>query len=243
MNKVQNRLFEMGVVVTKILDKYNIKYLIIFGTLLGAVRHKGFIPWDDDFDIAIFDEDYSRAIATLRKELPNNLFLEDEKSEPLFFHAWAHVKDCRSIVNRKIYKQDDYYLHKGLMLDLYRIKKMKRSQVENYLNKENYNYILRRFNKGLMSKQEYDDRILKLNEKIQEDNKILYKEDRDVFVSVYFYFEFDDIIPLSLIKFENHMFFCPHKPNNVLKTVYDDYMTLPPKEKRISHFSSVEFIK
>lgn len=242
MNNIQKRLFEMSVTVSQILEKHNIKYIIIFGTLLGAVRHKGFIPWDEDLDITIFEEDYERAIEALRKELPDNLFLEDEKSEPLYFHGWAHVKDCKTIVKRKIYKQDDLYAHKGLSLDIYRIKKMSITQVNNYINQENHNYILRRYNKGLMSKEEYDDRISKLNKKIIEDNKIIYKDDRDVFVSVYFYLEVNDIFPLSKIQFEGHTFPCPNNNENVLKMIYGDYMTLPPKEDRISHFESVDFI-
>ena len=52
MNQLQNKLLEMLTWLSKYLDEQNIRYYVVAGTFLGAVRHKGFIPWDDDVDIA-----------------------------------------------------------------------------------------------------------------------------------------------------------------------------------------------
>jgi lipopolysaccharide cholinephosphotransferase len=86
----------MASIIEEILDRHGIPHMLAFGSLLGAVRHRGFIPWDDDFDFLIFNEYYSEAIEVLRTELPDDCFLEDEKTEPKYFHAWAHVKDLKN---------------------------------------------------------------------------------------------------------------------------------------------------
>ena len=62
---VQKELLKMGKAVCDILEKNQIPYFIALGTLLGAVRHQGFIPWDDDFDLFLFDNSYEKAINCL----------------------------------------------------------------------------------------------------------------------------------------------------------------------------------
>ena len=58
-------------VVAEICNRHNIQYFADYGTLLGAVRHKGFIPWDDDIDISMFRSDYERFLKIAPAELPS----------------------------------------------------------------------------------------------------------------------------------------------------------------------------
>lgn len=61
-------------VIDDICSRHGIRYFAYFGTLLGAVRHKGFIPWDDDMDIALLREDYDKFQEIIEQELPYNLY-------------------------------------------------------------------------------------------------------------------------------------------------------------------------
>ena len=77
LEKVQSTLWEILLQVDSIFEKNNIRYFLSYGTLLGAVRHKGFIPWDDDLDICVFEEDYVKGIQLLREQLDHKYIVHD----------------------------------------------------------------------------------------------------------------------------------------------------------------------
>ena len=172
-----DRLYHLAKAVIVILERHNIPYSMAFGTLLGAVRHQGFIPWDEDFDLWLFDDTYDEAIEYLRAELPEDMFLEDAKSEPNYFHSWAHVKDVNSLAPHSRYQHDDSYEHKGLYIDLYKLTRMKESELWDFLNSENRKYIMRRKDLGLISDEEYNTRMQKLAE--NEKEHAVYDGDTD----------------------------------------------------------------
>ena len=247
VKKSQNKLLNMGIIITGILERNNIPYMIGFGTLLGAVRHGGFIPWDDDFDLQLFEDSYDDAIKVLKSELPENLFLEDSQSEPKYFHSWAHVKDMNTITECKAFPHDNYYVHKGLSVDLYILRKMRLSQLRPFLNQENRRYIERRREVGLMSDEEYSCRMEKLKSDIESAEKEVVQEDRVIygFTTSHkrHYLECDDVLPLKRIHFENHDFWGPAQPLTVITSIYGrDFLILPPPEKRWEHYDSVVFL-
>ena len=166
IRKVQKRLLEMAVTISGILEKNGIPYFITFGSLLGAVRHGGFIPWDDDFDFYLFDESYQEAMAVLKENMPSDMFLENEDSEQLYFHGWAHVKDLNSECACDLFPQDSLYSHHGISIDLYRLSKM--DDEERWLHRldEHCSYIGRKYSKGLISHSDYTDKISELRKEI-----------------------------------------------------------------------------
>ena len=243
ISAVQTRLFQMGKAVASILEKNNIPYIITFGTLLGAVRHEGFIPWDDDFDFFLFDDSYDNAIEILRNEVPQDMFLEDSLSEPLYFHAWAHVKDLNSEIFCDLYPQDQIYSHHGLSVDLYRCKKMKLAELCEYRKKEADLYLKRKLKYKLISENDYHQQVSRLTKKIEEDEMNDASSNVDIlgFAMNERYMKYSDVFPLKRYLFEGTSFWGPHNADAVLKHFYGNYMQLPPEKERIPHCNKITF--
>ena len=246
IKKAQQRLLYAAVQIRDILESKNIKYMITFGTLLGAVRHKGFIPWDDDFDFFLFDEEYETAVEALRKDLPQDLFLEDPVSEPLYFHSWAHVKDTQTVASCSQFPQDSIYRHKGLSVDLYRAIKMDDRDVDLFRLKQNLLYRERTFRAGWNTEQEFQTYKNSLDKQIKEEElrikSLPLRGDVLAMVLNERAMRIEDVFPLRRYDFENESFFGPGDYDAVLQSFYGDYMKLPPEEDRHPHYDSVEFL-
>ena len=83
------------------LEKSSIPYYLLGGSLLGAVRHKGFIPWDDDIDIGIVREDYERFLEMVSKNLPEHLELRSYRDESDHHYYFSRIVDTRYVLNRE----------------------------------------------------------------------------------------------------------------------------------------------
>ncbi len=248
IRKVQLRLLEMAVAIRKVLEKHDVPHMITYGTLLGAVRHKGFIPWDDDFDFYIISEKYDDVIEYLREGLPADIFIEDGKSEPLYFHGWAHAKDFGTEAECDLFPQDNLYAHHGVCVDLYRAFRIKKSYDKVNRLKAHIEYLQRKLTKGFLSQEEYEKRKISLDiELAKEERKassVNIHEDDDMigFISV-----FDDsmlakdVFPLCKYDFEDTYFWGPKNADVLLKRCYGDYMQFPPIENRKPHYSKVKF--
>ena len=96
LRKAQLRMLDILIEVDKVCRKHQIPYWIDFGTLLGAVRHRGFIPWDDDIDICVLNEYYGVLRQALIDELPGQYAFQDSKTDPNAFFYYGRVRDKNS---------------------------------------------------------------------------------------------------------------------------------------------------
>lgn len=248
IQRVHGRLLYMVTSIRDVLNSHGIPYLMSYGTLLGAVRHKGFIPWDDDFDLFLFDDSYDEAINHLRQELPEDLFLEDKDSEPLFYHGWARVKDLKTKVEKRISLNTNAYKHQGLDVDLFRLKKMKEDEEQLYRATEHLLYLNRLQQHGLISPDDYKEKSVSVLKRIDFEKEKLFTSGNRSVKEIYTFCVIyddriypDDLFPLKEYEFEGTTFLGPQNPYPYLECCYGNYMELPPKEKRRFHYSEVIF--
>ena len=101
----------------RICDKYDINYSLNGGSLLGAIRHKGFIPWDDDIDIMMLRSDYKKFIDVAEKELKLSYFLQYYKTEKGYYYGHAQIRN----INTTAMIKDDAYnnFNHGIFIDIF----------------------------------------------------------------------------------------------------------------------------
>ena len=122
IKSLQNVCLEILKEVDRVCRKHNILYWLEGGTMLGAVRHRGFIPWDDDLDIAMFREDYDRFCEIAPQELQSGYFLQTRKTDseyPLFF---AKVRKNNTFIDEKSFRR--LHINKGIFIDIFPVDKM-----------------------------------------------------------------------------------------------------------------------
>lgn len=96
MNDLQKTEVEILKIFIEICNKLGLHYYVVCGTALGAAKYKGFIPWDDDIDVALPRSDYDLFVKDAPKLLPEYLFLQNYKTDPEFAHIFSKLRDSRT---------------------------------------------------------------------------------------------------------------------------------------------------
>ena len=249
LRKMQLRILEIMVEIDKICRQHDIKYWLDGGTLLGAVRHGGFIPWDDDLDICMMQEDYERFIAIAPKEFSEHLLLQLPELDPSYKVEICKVRDKNSFF---VTQHDDFTKKyaKGLYVDIFNVKPYPKVSTKvlkplmKWLNKTHFFFKVKQdvTFKNVIATITFPI----INLFLQALWGIIYlkpktKIGKNKFYNTYgTYYDPDDVFPISNIIFERQMFMGPKNPDRVLKAIFGDYMQIPPKEKRVTHIIYVD---
>jgi lipopolysaccharide cholinephosphotransferase len=125
MREHQKRMLEMMETVDEICRQHGIKYILSSGTLLGAVRHGGFIPWDDDLDIEMERSEYRRFVKFMRKELPSNFEIQSHATDRFYVAPYIKIRDKNSHITED-HQRDINYSMRGIYIDVFPIERLSR---------------------------------------------------------------------------------------------------------------------
>ncbi len=268
MNEVQVYMLDMLKELVKLFDENGIRYYMIGGTILGAIRHKGYIPWDDDIDLALPRRDYDKFLKIAKKVLPENLTLRTYYDNSYHHYYFARVVDTRyKIIRQGSLKERE----EELWIDLFPLDGLPRNGFLQVVHKARLLrlkllYHFATFDKVNLLRPNrplYQRIIIKLYMNWPFKRKRNYKEilDKiDKLLKKYppersdYYMEFmGSSIPFretclkeqygkgKLYDFEDTKFMGPVDAEFYLSHVYGDYMQLPPKDKRNYH--AAKFVK
>lgn len=269
LTKVHQANLDILKEIDRICRKYKIKYVLDAGTLLGAVRHRGFIPWDDDADVAFTRPNYDAFMKVVRRELPEGMTLvepKDLRGGKAFFDFTARIIYDNSQVHENT-KEMQYYEGRlnHLWVDLFTIDELPENKIAS-----TFTLLLHTIIYGLAMGHRYrlDFKKYKLTDKLCVGllavagkvipMKVLYRlqyltavKDRKGKSRLRYYSNYQpDYLYVTLKKewceetvdlpFEDTKLMCPKGWHEVLTWIYGDYMTLPPKEKQTPTHSSME---
>jgi lipopolysaccharide cholinephosphotransferase len=239
LKEAQNIMLDILIEVDRVCNKYNIKYWLSSGTLLGAVRHKCFIPWDDDLDICMLKEDYDRFLEIAPKELPKDMFLQTRKTDKFFPYDSAKIRSNRGkiIETHEINKEVKY--NQGIFIDIFPMMLVKKSIIFRLFQKV-YFLLVKVFSYKYLNIELLRVYLVNFFYKFHnKNNNILINSaalpDSNIYINKKY------IFPLKRLSFCGKSFFVPNDYERYLKMIYGkSYMKLPPINKRHTHAYKIE---
>ena len=229
------------VLLLKIFDsicsKYNIGYWLDGGTLLGSVRHKGFIPWDDDIDIGMLREDYNKIINILQKELPEDLFEINEGKG--FFRKVIRIIFKDSPIQIDIWPYDKYYKDKVSEEEMIKLKQNILFCYNKFWETFSHDKICVGecpFPREEISK--FTEKYILNGNKPLEDKPIIFRG-AEAWLGDRCVYDYEDIFPLKRTQFEGVNLLVPNKPEGFLDKYYGEYMQLPDFNMQILGHSNI----
>ena len=250
--------------VKKICDSNNLNYYLGGGTLLGAVRHKGYIPWDDDIDIMMLRKDYEKLLEIFNKQCDKKYKLLCYKNTKDYYYPFTKIVNIQTKLEETKLRP---IAEMGLFIDVFpidflpeedkKITKIFKSYARWYSLVSVYQAKPEKLTAKSKSKMIIKKIILPILEKFKLYSKILKKIDKIIIkynntskvACITGRYQEKEIMPSSyiaeykLVDFEGEKYKIPAGYDEYLTKHYGDYMELPPEEKRVKEHDNSAYWK
>ena len=258
MNELQQIEFDLFLCFDEICKKLDLKYFLLSGSALGAVRHGGFIPWDDDLDVGMYREDYNKFMELAPSMLPKEYFLQNYKTDPKTPFVFAKLRNSNTaFIETAISK---FHMHHGIYIDIFPLdgypeKASAKKHLE--IKKKIFQWKLhcgfdipRRFRSAAVSfvlrLLGYHKRLAKTNARFEALISRYKVADSDIVCSHGNRYGAKDYMPKEIygegvyMTFEGVQARIPAKYDEYLTRLYGDWHTPPPmKEREVIHSHTV----
>lgn len=235
----------------RICEEHHIQYFLMGGTLLGAVRHQGFIPWDDDIDIGMIRSEYVKFLTICNDELSEEYFLQTFESDNTYGNTFAKLR-----LNGTEYpeiKNKDVLYHKGIFIDIFPFDNIPANSLLRKIHLFKlmaltqmcgikYDYITKPSTLGRklsyiglrgLSKVFSKIQVIKMRENLFQ--KYNTRHTKFCINGSLYYYPSNIFDQFSELEFEGIKFPVPAGYTTYLECAYGDYMQLPPEHKRTRH--------
>lgn len=252
---VQKYMLEITKEIKRVCDENGIRYFLDSGSLLGAVRHHGFIPWDDDMDVGMLRSDYDKFIKIAPEKLDSHFLIQTWENESGYGLPFAKIQikdteylesnaenvNCHHGIFVDVFPYDNFPdsidYSQGKILEFYKILMKAKCKYKPWKQQDNIDikkyigYIPLRFIAIFVNKQKL---IQKYNKVACRYNQVKTKYKFPQSISHYgeWIIPSEALEATTELKFENTIFSVPKDYNGYLTHAYGNYMQLPPKEQR-----------
>ena len=258
--KISNDLkqceLQMLTAFVEVCERLNLKYYLVEGTLLGAVRHHGFIPWDDDIDVGMPRADYERFLREAQALLPEYYFVQSLYSEPEYHASFAKIRDSRTtFVESSVKKRP---INHGVYIDIFPLDYVPKSEwlrrcikyaniictlriVQVFtlpLRKTSILKLILRGGVQMLSKLCFP----KLQQAVAAQTELFKACKSSTLVTIYgSAWGEREVVPATwygegcYLTFEGLDVRVPSEYDKLLTQIYGDYMTPPPVEQQVGH--------
>lgn len=258
--KIQLLEIDILTEIDRICRKYDIAYTIGYGSLIGTIRHNGFIPWDDDIDLCMLRKDYIQFKEICKKELSNRFFYQAQDTDPEYFYLFDKIR-----LNDTVFKESfvsQYNIHHGIYIDLFPVDYIPNNILKRWIQFYCFNF----FRTGVQAKylmlqarsgpKRFIFSLFKLFYSVFS-LKYLYRKANSVatwyddspqkkIMNFYTPYRMKEIFDVRMYQnfiehvFEDRKFYIVKEYDLFLRQIYGDYMKLPPEEQRCTRHTITE---